>query len=157
MIDELPFDLSKEIGKITRARLESPGVYLVITCTEQKDPNLELVDSEYYIVTEDAPAISKEAKAYGKTFPDHPGLWVFEYDNEEDGSSIIGFEVCRYQRLQHLPENGDSLHTHAIYSMELYPEYFGAIPAPAVTPRGNLIRYKTLANGIFWIETDRCE
>ena len=35
--------------------------------------------------------------------------------------------------------------------MKECPEYFGAFP----TPYGQLIRYKVLMNGLFWLQTDR--
>ena len=46
-----------------------------------------------------------------------------------------------------------SLRDVAFFNMEYHPEYFGPYPAPLATPRGRTARYKSLMNGVFWIET----
>ena len=45
----------------------------------------------------------------------------------------------------------------AVYGAEIYPEYFGMLPVPSLTPWGYTIRHRTLDSGIYWIETDQCE
>lgn len=45
----------------------------------------------------------------------------------------------------------------ALYGMEESPEYFGTFPVPFLTPRGCTVRHRMLLNGVFWLETDRCE
>ena len=65
----------------------------------------------------------------------------------------------RYQIKCHLPEieDEDSLYTAALYGAEEHPDYFGAFPVPSFTPRGFTVRHKTILNGVYWLETDRCE
>ena len=60
-----------------------------------------------------------------------------------------------YRTLNGLPSlDGDTLLSVAACAADAYPDYFGVIPAPVVTPHGYLTRYLTLANGIYAIETD---
>lgn len=49
------------------------------------------------------------------------------------------------------------MHTIAAAAAGYHPEYFGTFPAPIHTPCGYTLRYLTLENGIYWIETDQCE
>ncbi len=39
------------------------------------------------------------------------------------------------------------------YKIRRLPEYFGTFPVPYHTPDGYILRYQTLANGIYWLET----
>ena len=150
--DDLPFDLTAELGEVLHAELKSPGVYFL-------NVGGKLEQTEVYVATEDAPAISGKARSYGKELAGHPGPRVYELYQEGSGWHIIDFEVLRYQLKSHLPieEGGDSLFTIALYGMEEHPDYFGAFPVPAYTPRGCTVRHRTLLNGVYWLETDRCE
>ena len=51
----------------------------------------------------------------------------------------------------------NALRETALYGAEDCPEYFGAYPVSADTPYGHTMRYKTLMNGVFWVETDECK
>lgn len=146
--DELPFDLTAELGEVQHAELKSPGVYF-----------LSSKEKEVYVVTVDAPAISEKARSYGRELPERPDLRVYELYQEGSGWHIIGFEVRRYQMKCHLPieDSKDSLLTIAFYGMEEHPDYFGTYPVPIYTPRGCTVRHRTLLNGVYWLETDRCE
>lgn len=84
----------------------------------------DVFSDEYYIVCKNTEAISSEAKVYGQSV---------------DGQPV---------------ESPDSLHELAIYNAEYHPEYFGAYPAPMLTPHGYMVRYRTLDNGIHLLETD---
>ena len=150
--DDLPFNLMAEIGAVQYAEIKSPGVYFLIA---EKDSER----TEVYVVTEDAPAISEKARNYGQGLSDYPGLLVYPLHEKGSGKHIIDFEVCRYQVKCHLPIEGieDSLLSLALYGMEEYPDYFGTFPVPYHTPRGCTVRHKTLLNGVYWLETDRCE
>lgn len=150
--EELPFNLTAELGEVLYAELTSPGVYFLIV-------GEEVERTEVYVVTKDAPAISEKAWSYGRELPDHPDLRFYKLHQEGSGRHIIDFEVRRYQMKCHLPleENQDSLLSFALYGMEQYPDYFGAFPVPFLTPRGSTVRHRTLLNGVYWLETDRCE
>lgn len=150
--DALPFNLTAELGAVQHVEIISPGVYFLIA-----GDNLE--HTEVYVVMEDAPAISKEARSYGEEFSDNPGLRVYPLHQKGSGKHIIDFEVRRYQMKCHLPvdESEDTLLSLALHGMEEYPDYFGAFPVPFHTPRGCTVRHKALLNGVFWLETDRCE
>lgn len=146
---DLPFDLTDELGEIKAVELLSPGVYFL---SSEMFP-------EIYVVTTDAPAISENARSYGKELPGHPDLRVYELDRPGSGRYIIDFELRRYRMKCHLPEfeGEDSLYTAALYGAEEHPEYFGGFPVPSLTPRGYTVRHKTILNGVYWLETDRCE
>ena len=135
--------------------LKSPGVYYIATQKEGDSPDYP----EVYVVTADAPAISEKARTYGQEFPGHPDLRVYDTLQPKSGRYIVDFEMRRYQIKCHLPEieNEDSLYTAALYGAEEHPDYFGDFPVPSFTPRGFTVRHKTILNGVYWLETDRCE
>lgn len=152
--NELPTALKEAFEEIKLAEQVCPGVYYVSARRGEEDPAAR----EYYVVFEDAPAISSQARAYGEQLPDWPDMRLYSFDQENSGYGIIEYEICRYQLKNSLPTQGDaSLHSIAIYHMEQYPGYFGAYPVPLVTPRGYTVRHKALMNGIYWLETDRGE
>lgn len=153
--DDLPFDLTAELGEVVAAELKSPGVYYIAAKKEGDNPDY----SEVYVVTADAPAISEKARTYGQEFPGHPDLRVYDILQPKSGRYVIDFEMRRYRIKYHLPEieDEDSLYTAALYGAEEHPDYFGAFPVPYFTPRGFTVRHKTILNGVYWLETDRCE
>ena len=151
-MEDLPVDVN-ELGELTSAKQECPGVYYLAMKAE--DP-LGLLPREYYLVLESAP-ISSEARSYGKPFQDGQGL-LFALGEDNSGDKIIEFEIFRYRVSHHLPlPKGESLHGCAVYGAERYPEYFGMLPVPALTPWGYTVRHRVLDSGIYWIETDQCE
>lgn len=156
-LDDLPFTVSElSIGnkEIASIYFESPGVYrLCMTSTCVFLPPQDLL-----VVTADAPAISTQARSYGEVPYERPDLTVFRCDKMRGGREIVEFEICRYLTKEgiKLPEEY-SLRSMAYSAMEMYPEYFGALPAPMQTPWGSMVRYFELARGIFWLETDRCK
>lgn len=149
---DLPFDCPAELGEVLGVELKSPGVYFLQT---KRAANHQ----EVYVVTADAPAISKKTRTYGHTVPGHDGLWIYELYQPVGGWHIIDFEVRRYLMKHHLPvtEQADSLYSTAIYGMEENPGYFGMFPVPSITLRGCTVRHKTIINGVYWLETDRCD
>lgn len=154
-LDQLPFDLTTELGAVAAAEEISPGVYRIST----NKTETRCAYSEYYVVTQNAQAISDKARAYGKVFTEKPGLYVYDLGVPESGWYIVSFEILRHQKKHHLPvlEQQDSMYAAAIYGMEEHPEYFGKFPVPAVTPRGYTVRHKEISNGVYWLETDCCE
>lgn len=150
--DKLPFDLTAELGEITEAEVKSPGVYYLALKDGERH-------SEVYVVTKDAPAISKKARSYGRRFSDHPDLRIYDLQQAGSGRYVIDFEVLRYRMKRHLPETEteDSLQTAALYGAEEHPDYFGNFPVPFFTPRGCTVRHRAIMNGVYWLETDRCE
>lgn len=153
--DDLPFDLTAELGEVVAAELKSPGVYYIAAKKGGDNPDYP----EVYVVTADAPAISEKARTYGQEFPGHPDLRVYDILQPKSGRYVIDFEMRRYRIKYHLPEieDEDSLYTAALYGAEEHPDYFGAFPVPYFTPRGFTVRHKTILNGVYWLETDRCE
>ena len=145
---ELPFDITAELGEVLHAERKSPGVYFLSTR-----------EKEVYVVTADAPAISEKARSYGQKLPEHPDLYVYDVHQPGSGRYVIEFEMRRHQIKCHLPieESKDSLLAVSLYGMEEHPDYFGTFPVPGYTPRGCTVRHRTLSNGIYWLETDRCE
>lgn len=152
---DLPFDLTAELGEVIAAGLESPGVYYICTKKEGDIPDYQ----ELYVVMADAPAISEKARTYGQELPGHPDLRVYDIQQPGSGRYIIDFEARRYRMKHHLPEikNESSLYVTALYGAEEHPDYFGAFPVPFFTPRGYTVRHKAILNGVYWLETDRCE
>ena len=152
MDNELLDMLAHELGEISRWEKECPGVYCLSILPESEDA---LFCAEYYLVLDSAP-ISKEARGYGTPLENGQGL-VFSLEQEGSGAKIIEYEIYKYRVLHHLPLPGnETLHGCAVYAAELYPEYFGMLPVPTLTPWGYTTRHSALASGIYWIETDQC-
>lgn len=91
--DDLPFDLTAELGEVVTVELKSPGVYYIATKKAGDIPECP----EVYVVTADAPAISEKAWTYGQEFPGHPDLRVYDILQPKSGRYIIDFEMRRYQ------------------------------------------------------------
>lgn len=140
-------ELEHELGQILQTEQECPGIYHLVA--KQDD---EPTAVEYYAVT-DTPIISQEAKAYGKK---HSVFWLFPKTDNAGGWRIIDYELGMYRVKRQLPQES-SLHEIALSAAEFHPEYFGTYPVPFATPRGYTTRHWILENGIYWIETDRCE
>lgn len=150
----LPFDTTvfeEHFGEIYDAEQRCPGVYYLSTRKGR------LIAPEYFIVMDDAPAISQEARRYGFTIPDLPGLCLFAYTGQNDGWKVIEYETNVYRFSHGLsPEGIGDLHEIAFWGMEDYPEYFGEYPVPMITPEGYTTRHKRIDNGVYWLESDRC-
>ena len=152
MDSELLNMLADELGEISRWEKECPGVYYLNILPESEDA---LFCAEYYLVLDNAP-ISKEAREYGTPLKNGQGI-VFSLEREGSGAKIIEYEIYKYRVLHHLPLPGnETLYGCAVYAAELYPEYFGMLPVPMLTPWGYTTRHRDLASGIYWIETDQC-
>ena len=142
--------LAGELGEINRWEQECPGVYYLSILPESEDT---LFCAEYYLVLNEAP-ITREAKGYGTPLKNGQGL-VFSLEQDGSGAKIIEYEIFRYRVAHNLPlPEGETLHSCAVYAAELYPEYFGMLPVPTLTPWGYTTRHRALANGIYWVETD---
>ncbi len=152
--ENFPFDshyLELKYGSIKQSELKCPGVYFL-----RMEPPDGQARRCLYIVTEEAP-INKEARKYGKRIPDRPEFCLFEYESWDYHWKIIEYEILRYRVKNKLPLGEfEDLHTAAVYGMEVCPEYFGTYPVPLLTPWGYTARYKTIHNGVYWIETDQC-
>ena len=147
--ENLPLDLG-ELGEVTEAKAVIPGVYEVILHREEL-----IVDIVAFIVFSDTPVISDTAKKYGVFDPDYPELLVYKETSTGNTCYMIEYELFRYKTMHNIPvSQEDSICSIVAYGRELYPEYFGAYPAPACTPWGRMTRYKTIANGVFWLETE---
>lgn len=152
-MEPLPFEVDEtRWGKLVMAKVCCSGVYFI--ATEQENSCL---CNEYYAVVEDydGKAISTETLAYGVL---SDGAYYFKFGEDGTGWKLVEFELLRYQTKYGEPVWGltDNLYCTATYATELYPEYFGCFIPPRLTPYGQTIRYKTVTNGIYFLETDRC-
>lgn len=140
------------LGIIQSAEQECPGVWLISAVPEDSIGSCV----EYYVVWENTPAISKEAKRYGQRLVDHPEILFFPLYGENGAWKAIEYELqkCRMKSGLPSPESKSLLET-AWEGMEAHPAYFGAYPVPAVTPLGYTLRHKRICNGVYWLETDR--
>ena len=150
---DFPYDLSEDIGEVIRWNQECPGVYYA--AIDEGNPQIA---SEYFIVENRTVSLTSAAKAYGKALVTTIFLFSAMLLLEHGGGALIKYEIARYRAKNRLPrQSEDSLLALARYAMTDYPDYFGAYPAPLVTPRGCTTRYKSLMTGVFALETDRCE
>ena len=150
--EELPSGLETAIGEIRGTEKQCPGVFYVST-----RGNGRQTGREFYVIAKNADSISAEAKRYGLEVPECPQYLIYPMDQARQVRRIIEYEVQLF-RMKQNPETADrrSLRETALYGMEDCPEYFGLYPVPIQTPYGYTVRYKTLMNGVFRIETDRC-
>ena len=152
----LPFDLRdyrEELGLIESAVIKCPGIYFLhMEATAEHYTGLDL-----YVVMNDAP-IPNEARSYGQKLPTHPDLVLYQYEGEDDGYRVVEYEILKYYIKNNLPlSEHDNIHSLSLYGMEICPSYFGAFPAPMITPWGYTTRYKVLVPGVFWVETEQCK
>ena len=165
-LQEIISAVEETYGEVFESEEQSPGVYY-LACrpvgTELADDLTEelvedlagILPSELIVVERDCPHISDAAKAYGSPLDGHDDLIVYDYNAEHGGREVVLYEAYRYLVRNKLPiPDGSTLLSSAAYYADDYPEYFGQIPAPIVTPQGYMTRYLTLANGIFALETD---
>ena len=151
--DDFPFALEAELGEIIDTEWLCPGTYYAAARWDG-----EQTAREYYVVEKGSDAISGEAKRYGKPSECCEGLLIYQFDDERGGCKVIEYEYQRYRVANHIPLGEmQDLHQTAVFAMELNPEYFGAYPAPLLTPRGYMLRYKELLPGVILVETDQCE
>ena len=145
-----PEALEAAIGEIRETEEECPGVWYVSTYGGGKQAG-----REFYVVARDAEAIPDEAKTYGTDIPGCPGYLLYPMDAERQTRKIIRYEILRYRTREGASdEDREALRETALDGMEENPEYFGFFPCPNMTPYGHTARYKTLINGVFWIQTD---
>lgn len=148
----LPLDLG-ELGAVIEADLVMPGVYDAVL---KLPGTAATVGVQAYIVLKDAEDISDTAKRYGMIDPDYPELLVYSENDTGNTCYIISYELSRYRTLHQLPLPEDEIvRTTAAIGAEMYPGYFGCYPIPYFTPWGCTTRSKVIANGLFWLETER--
>ena len=151
--ENLPLDLG-ELGAVIQADLVMPGVY---------DTALEIPETglvvEAYVVFKTAAEISETEKKYGKASPGYPELLLYMEDEAGRNSRyIIDYELIRFKILHQLPmPEHENIRSTASVGAEMYPEYFGHYPVPFLTPWGYTTRNKIIANGVYWVETERCQ
>lgn len=147
-LDEIATAVEERFGEVIDSEEQCPGVYY-LSCRE--DDGVPL--TELLVVERSCPHISDVVKAYGENLNEK--LLVYDYNDLYSGKQLVTYEALRYRTLHGLPPiDGETLLSVAACAADAYPEYFGPIPAPVVTPRGYMTRYLTLANGIFAVETN---
>ena len=137
--------LEAEIGPIGAIHENYPGVYLIDAGTE-----LDILQREYYVVLDTSP-MAPRVQRYGQKMD---GLRLYPMKDAASGWRIVDYELCKYNdavRDEPLPEL--FFRDMSLHAMELHPEYFGAFPVPFHTPCGYTLRCRTLANGVYWLET----
>lgn len=140
-------DLEEEIGPIESASEWNPGVYHI-----EVDRGGVFM-KEYFAVLDDAPMTAK-VKNYGKKMD---GLRLFALDDNTSGWRIVQYEISKYRAMHKgspIPE--EKFQDIGLHAMEFHPEYFGMFPVPYHTPFGCTLRHRPLANGIYWLETSKC-
>ena len=149
-LQEIIIVIEEIYGEVVMSEEQCLGVYYIACRRDENEPPVELI-----VVERDCPHISNTAKIYGEPLGGHDELIVYDYNAEYGGCEVILYEVYRYLVLHGLPiPDGNTLLSSAAYSSDHYPEYFGATPAPIITPHGYTTRYITLSDGIFALETD---
>ena len=148
---ELPDELEEAIGEARETEEQCPGVWYICTQGDGREKG-----TEFYVVNRDTDSISTEAKAYGVEIPECPQYLLYPMDQERQIRRIIDYEVQMHRIRSHSPlADKNALLEAALYGAEDFPEYFEPYPAPPETPFGHTTRYKTLINGVFWLETDQ--
>lgn len=140
--------LEEEIGPAANIEEWCPGMFFI-----EVDQGSVFM-KEYFVVLDEAPMAAK-VRNYGKKMD---GLRLFAQDDDSSGWRIVQYEISKYSftvKGNYLPE--EMFQDMSLHAMELHPEYFGTFPVPYRTPSGCTLRYRTLDNGIYWLETSRCK
>lgn len=138
-----------ELGEVMTSVPVIPGLYLAT----MKMPG-EKFHKQVYFVERKSNNFSNAAKAYGKPVPGFPDWLIFFDERTDFPSHILDYEAGRYKAKNGIPISKRALRDTAACGAELYPDYFGPWLPPYVTPWGFTTRYKTVANGIFCLETE---
>lgn len=147
-LEDFLFDLEEELGEIISLEERSPGVYHI-----GADQG-ELFLQEYFAVLDTAPVAAK-VRNYGKKMD---GLRLFAQADDSSGWRIVQYEVSKYNiAVQRKPVPEAAFRDASLHAVELHPEYFGMFPVPFHTPQGCTLYHRTLANGIYWLETSMCK
>lgn len=150
---EFPYDLGDDLGEIIEVEEYCPGVFYV-TAKGEDSP----IALEYYVLREDNPIITAEAKAHGERLEYAPDVLSYKLIDSDKGKQLIEYEVQRYRIKNGLPPiDGTDAADLAAFAMENHPGYFGDFPAPIYTPRGRMLRYKVISPGVFAIEAENFE
>lgn len=147
-IDKYLPALEEEVGEIKSVKEYSPGVYHIDAIREEQFLR------EYFAVLDTAP-MAEKVRPYGKELD---GLRLYDLENISSGWQIVQYEISKYsitEKRKPIPE--DLFRDIGLHAMEVHPEYFGTFPVPFHTPHGFTLRYRALANGIYWLETSECE
>lgn len=147
--------VTAELGEIISLEEIVPGVYEAVT--KRRDGHIGLAN-DFYVVETDSPAVSEAAKKHGRAVDGAEDVLLFDIDDYESGRFIIEYEIEKYKcKDGQKPLKESKLLEIAVYGMECHADYFGSYPVPSLTPWGYTARYKTLENGIYWIETAHCQ
>lgn len=148
---EIRAAIEYEFGDILLWERLGPGVYYVSATNEETGR-----PEEYYIADAENTILSPQAKTYGKPLLFHPEYLSYNAGVTDSGRMVLQYELNRYLLKHGLPlPDGEDIRATAAFGREHHPEYFGAFPAPILTPLGLTLRYKELVKGVFVIETDR--
>lgn len=134
---------------VVQAEKRCPGVFYLSAKTD--DGQIK----EVYAVSAqvDRDIISDEATCNGWQ---QGNFWFFEKDdNDSYGWGLIHFEVLHYMCKTGCVTQ-ETLYCAALSAAERYPEYFGGLIPPAITPYGLTIRVHKAFEGVFFLETDKC-
>lgn len=149
--EKLPFDLTREIGAVKSVQEFVPGVYYL---SAQKE---NCAAENFYVVMECA-VIFSAVSGYGQP---HSGLRVYALNEDAGGWRIVEYELskCRMSHNRELitEETEREFHRVALFAAGYHPEYFGEYPVPTQTPGGYTLCHRKLENGVYWLETSRCE
>lgn len=147
-IDKYLPALEEEVGDIESIKEYNPGVYHIDAVREEQFLR------EYFAVLNTAP-MAEKVRPYGKELD---GLRLYDLEDISSGWRIVQYEICKYNiTVKGKPVPEDLFRDIGLHAMEVHPEYFGAFPVPFHTPHGFTLRCRTLANGIYWLETSEYE
>ena len=140
--------LEDEIGEFVEIKEWYPGVYYISASQDKQ------FFEEYYAVMDDSP-MAEKVRNYGEK---RDGLRLFEQADDSSGWRVVQYEISKYR----ITEVGEPtpewlFRDMTLHAMELHPEYFGVFPVPFHTPHGYTLRYRTLDNGVYWLETSECK
>lgn len=147
--EKLPFqwgdEEESEWGELVWAERCCPGVYMVGAKPLDYSPRRSL----YAVYEPETGGIfSDEALRYGTRTKD---AVIFDQDADKSPAAILEFEMMR-QGIE-LDKDSD-IFEHAHYAAENYPGYFGMLIPPKDTPAGRTVRYKTVCNGLYFVESE---
>ena len=157
-ISDLPFNVhafESRYGKIRSAEKLCPGVFRILTVPIPLD---QFICSDLFVGMADSPAIPLTAKSYGIPLESSPEVLVVycNADYFDKSRWVMTYEIDKYLVDHNFPlPDGESLLEVRVRGMEVCPEYFGEFPIPTETPWGAPLQHDRLANGVFWLRTEK--
>lgn len=153
---DYPFPIDEEKwGELIYMERYTPDIWYFVASV---DPDISRPSTDgFYAVTKGSSKniFSEEALRYGEEIE---GVLYFDQDH---GRDIIGYELMRAgkqisftRKKGRAPSLDRALKDAAAFGSEDFPEYFGPLPVPQLSPLGPITRRRPIQDGVCLVEAN---